>query len=49
MCVCVYSIFFKIHFPRNKYRIVFTRKPTICLKLYFITHIKYFYKLHLHG
>ena len=25
------------------------QKPAICFKLYFITHIKRFYKLHLHG
>ena len=24
------------------------KKPAICLKLYFITHIKCYYKLHLH-
>ena len=39
---------FNIHFPRNKYRIVFTTKPDIRLKLYFITHIKCYYKLDLH-
>ena len=34
-------------FPRNKYRIVFTKNP-ICLKSYFIIHNKCYYKLHLH-
>ena len=44
----VYSIsFFKIHFPRNKYRIVF-KKSAICSKLYFITNIEYYYKLYLY-
>ena len=39
---------FKIHFLRNKYRIEFTKKPAVCLKSYFITNIKCYYKLHLH-
>ena len=45
----VYTLFPLLRFTFLEISVVlYFQKTAICLKLYFITHIKCYYKLHLH-
>ena len=49
VCGCIYTLFPFLRFTFLEISIAFDlQKKPICFKIYFITNIKCYYKLHLH-